>query len=59
MYTILTSPQFRKPIKAIVIHILPDKPAEDTSNNLENLDFNVINARQMTANRITFNKLSI
>jgi hypothetical protein len=37
------------PIKAVIHHLLPDMPVEDISNNLEDLDFNVVNVRQMTA----------
>jgi hypothetical protein len=43
-------------IKAVIRHIPPDTPAEDISNNLENLVFNVINVRQMTASRTAANR---
>jgi hypothetical protein len=36
----------KKPIKAAIHHLPPDMPAEDISNNLEDLGF-VINVRQM------------
>jgi hypothetical protein len=45
------SPNFEKPIKAVIHNLPTDTPAEDTSNILENLGFNVINARQRTATR--------
>jgi hypothetical protein len=41
------------PIKAVIRHLPPDVPAEDISNGLEDLGFNVINMRQMTATRTT------
>jgi hypothetical protein len=34
-----------KPIKAVIRHLPPDTPAEDISNSLENLGFNVISMR--------------
>jgi hypothetical protein len=49
------SPKAKKPIKAVILHLPPDKPAEDISNSLEDLGFKVINARQMTATRRTPN----
>jgi hypothetical protein len=45
------SPNSEKHIKAVIDHIPPDMPAEDISNSLEDLGFNVINMRQMTATR--------
>jgi hypothetical protein len=43
-------PNSEKPIKAVVIcHLSLDMPAEGISNSLEDLGFNVINVRQMTA----------
>jgi hypothetical protein len=45
------SPNAEKHIKALIRHLPQDTPAEDTSNSLEELRFNVINARQMTATR--------
>jgi hypothetical protein len=43
------SPKSKKPIMAVIRHLPPDTPAENTSNSLQDLDFNVINVRQMTA----------
>jgi hypothetical protein len=43
------SPNSKKPIKAVICHLPPDMPAEGISNRLENLGFNIINVRQMTA----------
>jgi hypothetical protein len=43
------SPNSKKPIKATIHHLPPDTPAEDISNSLENLGFNVTNMRQMMA----------
>jgi hypothetical protein len=42
------SPNYEKPIKAVIRHLPPDTPAEDISNSVEELGFNVINVRQMT-----------
>jgi hypothetical protein len=42
-----------KPIKVVIRHLPSDKPAEDISNSLEDLGFNVINVRQTMANRRT------
>jgi hypothetical protein len=39
------------PIKAVILHLPSDTPVEDISNSLEDLGFNVINVRQMTATR--------
>jgi hypothetical protein len=44
-----------KPIKIVISHLLLDKPAKDISDSLENLSFNVINVRQMTATRTASN----
>jgi hypothetical protein len=44
-------PNSEKPIKAIIHHLPPDMPAEVISNSLEDLGFNVIKARQVTATR--------
>jgi hypothetical protein len=49
------SPKSEKPIKAVIRHLPRDTPAEDISNSLENLGFNVINVRQLTTNRRTPN----
>jgi hypothetical protein len=45
------SPNSEKLIKAVIRHLPPDTSAEDVSNRLENLEFNVINVRQWTTNR--------
>jgi anion-transporting ArsA/GET3 family ATPase len=44
-----------KLIKAVFHHLPPDTPAEDILNSLENLDFNIINVRQLMTNRRTSN----
>jgi hypothetical protein len=43
------------PIKAVIRHLPPDMPAEDISNSLDDLGFNAINVRQMTATRTASN----
>jgi hypothetical protein len=43
------SPNSEKPMKAVIRHLVPDTPAEDICNSLEDLGLNVINVRQMTA----------
>jgi hypothetical protein len=43
------SPNFGKPMKAIICYLPPDTHVEYISNNLEDIDFNVVNMRQMTA----------
>jgi hypothetical protein len=45
------SPNSAELIKAVIRHLPPDTPAEDISNSLEDLHFNVINVRQMKATR--------
>jgi hypothetical protein len=45
------SPNSENPTKAIICRLPPDTPAEDISNSLEDLGFNVINVRQLTTNR--------
>jgi hypothetical protein len=45
------SPNSEKPIKAAIRHLPPDTPAEDISNSLEGLCFNIINVRKMEATR--------
>jgi hypothetical protein len=39
-------PNSEKPIKAVIRHLPSSTPAEDISNSLEDLGFNVINLRQ-------------
>jgi hypothetical protein len=48
-------PNSEKAIKAVIRHLPPDTPAEHISNGLEDLGFNVINVRQMTATRLASN----
>jgi hypothetical protein len=43
------SPNSKKPIKAVICCLPPDMPVKDISNGPEDLGFNVINVRQMTA----------
>jgi hypothetical protein len=38
-------------MKAVIRYFPPHTPQEDISDSLEDLGFNVINVRQMTANR--------
>jgi hypothetical protein len=45
------SPNSKNSIKAVILHLPPETPAEDISNGLEDLALNVVNVRQMTANR--------
>jgi hypothetical protein len=42
------SPNSEKPMKAVIYHLSPGIPAEDISNSLEDLGYNIINVRQMT-----------
>jgi hypothetical protein len=42
-------PNSEKSIKAVIHLLPPDMPAENISNGLEDLGFNVINVKQMTA----------
>jgi hypothetical protein len=51
LYYFTFSPNSKKPIKAVICHLLPHTPVEDKSNSLENSGFEVINVRKMTANR--------
>jgi hypothetical protein len=51
----ISSPNSEKPIKAVTHHLPPHTPAEDISNSLEDLGFNVINVRQLTTSRRTPN----
>jgi hypothetical protein len=55
LYYFTFSPNSKKPIKSIIHHIPPDMPAEAISSSLEELDFNIINMRQMTAAQRTPN----
>jgi hypothetical protein len=44
-------PKCEKPIKAVIRHLASDTPAEDISQELTALGFNIISARQMTVSR--------
>jgi hypothetical protein len=44
-------PKSEKPIKAVIRHLPSDTPAEDISQELTALGFNVISVRQMTTSR--------
>jgi hypothetical protein len=45
------SPNSEKPVKAVIRHLPPYAPAENISNSLEGLGFNIINVRQLPTNR--------
>jgi hypothetical protein len=53
LHSFTFSPNTEKPIKAVICHLPPDKPAEVISNSLEKLSFSIINMRQMTNTRGT------
>jgi hypothetical protein len=44
-------PNSEKPLKAVIRHLPPDTPAEDISDGLEGLGFNIINVKQMPGTR--------
>jgi hypothetical protein len=44
-------PKSEKPIKAVIRHLPHNTPAEDISNGLVSLGFDVISVKQMTATR--------
>jgi hypothetical protein len=44
-------PKSEKPIKAVIRHLPHNTPAEDISDRLVNLGFNVVSVKQMTATR--------
>jgi hypothetical protein len=50
------SPNSGKPIRAVIRQLLPDTPAENISNSLEDLGFNVINVKQMIVTRTVPNR---
>jgi hypothetical protein len=50
------SPTSEQPITAVIFHLPPNTPVEDITNSLEDLGFNVINVRQMTATRRALNR---
>jgi hypothetical protein len=45
------SPNSEKPMNAVIRHLHQDTPAEDISNSLEELGFNVISVKQLVTNR--------
>jgi hypothetical protein len=49
------APNSEKSIKAVIRHLPPDTSAEDISNSLKDLCFNVIKVRQLTTNRRALN----
>jgi hypothetical protein len=51
LHYIYLLPKLRKAHAGNNSSLRQDTPAEDISNSLDNLGFNVINARQMTATR--------
>jgi hypothetical protein len=46
-------PNSEKPIKAVICHLPQNTPAEDISDGLVNLGFDVIRVKQMTVTRQT------
>jgi hypothetical protein len=56
LHSITSFPNCQKPSKAVIRHFPPDTPAEDVSNSLEDLGFDVISVRQMTATRSASNE---
>jgi hypothetical protein len=44
-------PKSEKPIKAVIRHLPTDTPAEDTSNGLVDMGFDVVSVKQMTSTR--------
>jgi hypothetical protein len=42
-------PHSEKPIKVVIHHLPPDTPAQDISNGVEDLSYNVNNVKQITA----------
>jgi hypothetical protein len=46
-------PKYKKPVKAVIRHLLQDTPAEDISEGLMSLGFDVISVRQMKTTRQT------
>jgi hypothetical protein len=44
-------PKSEKPIKAVLRHLLTDTPAEDISNALVELDYDIISVKQMTSSK--------
>jgi hypothetical protein len=47
-------PKSKKPIKAVIRHLLHKIPAEDISDGLVSLGFDVVSVKQMTATRHCF-----
>jgi hypothetical protein len=44
-------PKSQKPIKAVIWHLPSNTPAEDISNSLVSLGFDVISVKQLTSTR--------
>jgi hypothetical protein len=56
LHCFIFSPNSEKPIKAVIHHLPSDTPAEDISNNPQDVGFNFIILRQLTTNRRTPNR---
>jgi hypothetical protein len=55
LHYFIFSQNSKEPIKAVIHHLSPDTSAEDISNSLEDLGFNIINMEQMVATRAASN----
>jgi hypothetical protein len=49
LHYLIFSPNSKNPMKVVIRHLSPDILVEDISSSLEDLGFNVINVRKMTA----------